>query len=121
LRFAVLFRPPLDFRFDGTFAPFARASDNPIAIACSRLFTLPPLPPGPLRSVPFFLFFIALSTRLLAAAPYFRVLFFLVAIGDVPRSQWLAVHRIRTYAARQKQGLRHRSPFVWFCLLSCRR
>jgi hypothetical protein len=29
----------LDF-FRGTFAPFSRASDRPIAMACSRLFTL---------------------------------------------------------------------------------
>ena len=33
-------RPP--FLGRGTFAPFFRASDNPMAIACSRLFTLPP-------------------------------------------------------------------------------
>ena len=30
-----------DFRA-GTFAPFSRASDNPIAIACLRLVTRPP-------------------------------------------------------------------------------
>ena len=84
---AAFFRPPLVFRFDGafgTFAPFARASDNPIAIACFLLVTLPPFPPRPLRNVPFFRFFIALSTRLLAALPYFRVLFFRVAMRDDP-------------------------------------
>ena len=59
--------------FLGTFAPFFRASDNPIAIACLRLFTVPPLPPGPLFSVPFFLRRIALPTLLLAARPYFRL------------------------------------------------
>ena len=32
---------------DGTFAPFLRASERPIAIACLRLLTLPPLPPLP--------------------------------------------------------------------------
>jgi len=53
----------------GTFAPLARASDRPIAIACLRLFTFPPFPPGPLRSVPFFRRRIALSTRFDAAAP----------------------------------------------------
>lgn len=47
-----------------------------MAIACSRLFTFPPFPPRPLRSVPFLRRFIALSTRLPAAFPYFRVLFF---------------------------------------------
>jgi hypothetical protein len=82
---ADFFRPPLDFRFDGTFAPFARASDNPIAIACFLLVTLPPLPPRPLRNVPFLRFFIARSTRLLAALPYFRVLFFRVAMSEDPR------------------------------------
>src|SRR4029077_13372040 len=58
--------------FRGTFLPFFRASESPIAMACLRLFTLPPLPPFPLRSVPFFLRRSALSTRLLAALPYLR-------------------------------------------------
>jgi hypothetical protein len=53
----------------GTLAPFSRASDSPIAMACSRLFTFPPRPPGPLRKVPRFLLRMALSTRLLAALP----------------------------------------------------
>src|SRR6266852_2057089 len=56
----------------GTFTPFLRASERPIAIACSRLFTLPPLPPLPERSVPLFFRCIALLTLLLAAWPYFR-------------------------------------------------
>jgi hypothetical protein len=55
----------LDF-FRGTFAPFFRASESPIAIACLRLFTLPPLPPLPERSVPLFFRRIALATLLLA-------------------------------------------------------
>jgi len=59
--------PPEDFR--GTFAPFLRASDNPMAIACLRLVTFFPLRPD--LSVPFFLRFIALSTRFEAALPYF--------------------------------------------------
>jgi hypothetical protein len=66
----------LDFFFGGTFAPFSRASDNPIAIACLRLLTLPPLPPFPERSVPLFLRRMALSTLLLAALPYLRPLDF---------------------------------------------
>src|SRR5215472_14810175 len=70
-------RPPQLFFF-GTFAPFLRASDNPIAIACLRLFTLPPFPPLPDFNVPFFLRSIALFTRLPAAFPYLRSLpFFL--------------------------------------------
>src|SRR4051812_47364555 len=59
--FFALFLPPF---FRGTFAPFARASESPIAIACLRLFTLPPFPPGPLFRVPFFRFFIARLTLL---------------------------------------------------------
>lgn len=38
----------------GTLAPFFRASDSPIAIACFRLFTRPPFPPRPDFSVPRF-------------------------------------------------------------------
>ena len=50
LRPLVFLRPPLDFRFDGTFAPFFRASESPIAIACFLLVTLPPVPPRPRRN-----------------------------------------------------------------------
>src|SRR6185312_13199861 len=56
----------------GTFAPFFRASDNPIAMACFRLLTLPPCPDFPRRSVPRFRRRMALSTRLLAPLLYFR-------------------------------------------------
>jgi hypothetical protein len=58
-------------RFRGTFAPFLRASDRPIAIACLRLFTFRPLRPE--RSVPFFLRRIALPTRFEADLPYLRL------------------------------------------------
>lgn len=69
LLFLAPFRlPPF---FDGTFAPFLRASDNPMAIACSRLLTLPPLPDLPLLRVPFLRRRIALSTLLLAPLLYF--------------------------------------------------
>ena len=61
----------LDF-FVGTLAPFLRASDSPMAMACFRLLTLPPLPPLPERSVPRFLRRIALFTVLPAALPYLR-------------------------------------------------
>src|SRR2546430_16227747 len=61
----------LDF-FVGTFAPFLRASDRPMAMACFRLLTLPPLPPLPERSVPRFLRRMALATVLPAALPYLR-------------------------------------------------
>jgi hypothetical protein len=59
-----------DFR-DGTFAPFSRASLNPIAIACLRLFTVPP---DPLFSVPFFFRCIADLTFFDADFPYFAML-----------------------------------------------
>ena len=57
------------FRFAGTLAPFFLASESPIAMACFRLVTLPPFPPLPERSVPFFLRRMALSTRFEAAVP----------------------------------------------------
>jgi len=64
----------------GTFAPFSRASESPIAMACLRLFTVPPLPPLPDLSVPFFFRCIALLTDLLAASPYFLLDLFLPAM-----------------------------------------
>jgi len=67
---------PVDFfapRLRGTFAPLARASESPIAIACLRLFTFRPLP---LFSVPFLRRRIALPTLFDADFPYFRPLFF---------------------------------------------
>ncbi len=57
-------------RLPGTLAPFFRASDKPIAIACLRLVTFLPLPDS---SVPFLRRRIALATRLDAASPYFRL------------------------------------------------
>jgi hypothetical protein len=62
--------------FLGTLAPFSRASDSPIAIACLRLLTVPPFPPLPDLSAPFFLLCMALFTDLPAALPYFRPLDF---------------------------------------------
>jgi hypothetical protein len=84
-RFAVLrFRP---VRFDGTFAPFSRASDRPIAIACLRLVTRPPWPAFPRLSVPLFRRRIALSTDLPAPRPYLRPLDFFAAMSP-PRSSF---------------------------------
>jgi hypothetical protein len=77
--------------FCGTLAPFFRASESPIAMACLRLFTFPPLPPLPERSVPFFLRRIALATvfpaDLLYLLPldFFRELdFFFAAMHSLP-------------------------------------
>jgi hypothetical protein len=66
--------------FGGTFAPFFRASERPMAIACFRLVTLPPLPPLPDRSVPRFSRAIAFSTLFPAAFPYFAMLVLLKRI-----------------------------------------
>jgi hypothetical protein len=59
-----------------------------MAIACSRLFTLPPRPDFPLRRVPFLRRRIALLTLLLAPLLYFRRLvfreeLFFVAMADL--------------------------------------
>jgi hypothetical protein len=53
-----------------------------MAMACLRLFTFPPLPAFPERSVPFFLRRIALSTFFFALSPYLRAeaLFFFAGI-----------------------------------------
>jgi hypothetical protein len=64
--------------FRGTLAPFFRASESPIAIACFRLFTVPPFPPFPDLRVPFFFRRMALSTALPAAFPYLLPDFFFV-------------------------------------------
>jgi hypothetical protein len=58
-----------DFFLAGTFAPSARASDSPIAMACLLLFTLAPLRPD--FSFPFLKAFISRSTDFEAAEPYF--------------------------------------------------
>jgi hypothetical protein len=68
------FEIPLDFFFGGTFAPFFRASESPIAMACLRLFTVPPFPPGPDFNWPRFSLCIAFSTLLLADLLYLRPL-----------------------------------------------
>lgn len=60
--------------FLGTLAPFLRASERPIAIACFRIVTLPPFPPLPERRVPRFSRRMALATDVLAALPYLRPL-----------------------------------------------
>ena len=74
---AGLDRPPRDDDFFlGTLAPFFRASESPIAIACLRLFTDPPWPDLPRLRVPFFRRCIALFTDRLALLLYFRPLFF---------------------------------------------
>jgi hypothetical protein len=94
LRFfaVVRLRPPVFFALDrfapvrllGTLAPFSRASESPMAIACLRLLTAPPLPPLPRFSVPLLRRRIVLSTLLPAAFPYLRPPLFFVAIPCTP-------------------------------------
>lgn len=79
------------FRFlRGTFFPFFRASDRPIAIACFRLVTFLPL--RPLLSVPFLRFFITRSTSFEALLEYLRAILFLLDLN--------ACGRDKTFAAR---------------------
>jgi hypothetical protein len=61
--------------FLGTFAPFSLASESPIAIACFRLLTFPPLP---LFNVPFFLRRIADLTVSCDFFEYFAIGFFIL-------------------------------------------
>jgi hypothetical protein len=61
-----------DARFFGTFLPFLRAFDRPMAMACFRFFTLPPLPPRPLLAVPRLYLCISLLTSLPALLEYLR-------------------------------------------------
>lgn len=59
--------------FRGTLAPFFRASERPMAMACFRLLTLPPFPLFPDLSVPVFFRCIALFTDFPAARPYLAI------------------------------------------------
>jgi hypothetical protein len=68
-----------DFFLFGTFLPFFRALERPIAIACLRLFTLPPLPPRPLLALPFLYRCISLLTSVPALFEY-RLFFVFRAI-----------------------------------------
>jgi hypothetical protein len=61
----------LRFGFGGTFAPFFRASDSPMATACLRLVTFLPL--LPLLSVPRLRRCMADSTDLCAFFPYLAI------------------------------------------------
>jgi hypothetical protein len=65
-------------RFFGTLAPFFRASESPIAIACFLLLTF--RPEVPLLSVPALRFFMARLTLSAASLEYFRFFaFFAIA------------------------------------------
>jgi hypothetical protein len=63
----------------GTCAPFLRASLNPMAIACLRLFTFPP---EPLSRVPFFRRRMADSTLFDADLLYLAIGYFSEMLND---------------------------------------
>lgn len=90
----------VDF-FLGTFAPLFLASDKPIAMACLRLVTRPPLPPLPDRSVPAFSLRIARSTLLPAAFPYLGI-FFLRDNKTLPASD--AGQKLDCFSRRKAMG-----------------
>ena len=68
----------------GTLSPSARASEMPIAMACSRLLTGPPFPPGPLFSSPSLNSCITRPTFFDAFLPNFLPPDFLAAVFLVP-------------------------------------
>jgi hypothetical protein len=72
--------PQLAF-FVGTFLPFLRASESPIAIACLRLLTVPPFPPLPLFNWPRLNLCISRSTSSEALREYFLAMTILQIIG----------------------------------------
>lgn len=76
--------------FRGTLAPFLRASESPIAIACFRLFTVPPFPPRPDLRVPLFFRRIALATVFRGALPYLVLPddFFFAAMEDLLKKRF---------------------------------
>jgi hypothetical protein len=83
-------------RGGGTFAPFSRASESPIAIACLRLFTAPPCPAFPRFSVPRLRRRIALSTLFPAAREYRRPVDFRPLFRpDFPPDLLVAIGRLR--------------------------
>src|SRR5947199_10474840 len=71
--FVAIFPPFRNYFFFGTFAPFLRAFDNPMAIACLRLLIL---------CLPDFLWRISVRTSELAFLLYLRLDFFLAGISS---------------------------------------
>ena len=75
-----------------------------MAMACLRLFTRPPLPPFPLRSLPCFRLRIALSTSWLALRLYFRRPF-RRAMSDPPLSSKSLAHwKVQSTCRRKKNA-----------------
>ena len=86
LAMALSYRPWEEARFaedffgGGTLPPAARASDNPMAMACLRLVTF--VPDFPLFSVPAFISFMTLSIFSVAFLPYRPAMSFSFAWKD---------------------------------------
>jgi hypothetical protein len=68
------------FFLAGTFAPFFRASDRPIAIACFWLVTFLPEPE---RKVPFLRRFMALFTMSCDFFEYFAIILFSIKVQKI--------------------------------------
>lgn len=81
----------------GTFFPFLRASERPMAIACLRLLTFFPL--RPLRSVPFFRLRIARSTSLDALREYRRAMEHLLDCALAPLCQQIVSNASHAFAS----------------------
>src|ERR1700680_2479391 len=91
-RFAGKNRRYQDAFLRGTFLPSLRAFERPMAMACFRLFTLPPLPPGPLFAVPRLKRCISFFTSTPALGAYLRF----AVLAMIRFSRWL---RLRLLAA----------------------
>ena len=106
MRPTVLYR---ELRFRGTFFPLRRASDRPIAIACLRLFTLPPRPPLPLLSVPRLRRCIARLTSLEAEREYLRAMSYLnAALALMKKTNEIGtLFRIAAPLCRKRRSSRH--------------
>ena len=97
-------------RFFGTLAPFLRASERPIAIACFLLLTF--LPDLPLLSVPALRFFMARPTFFAAPLEYFLFFAFLATwsfeVSEAIKSELSVrpkVHFLRRGTSAASSGL----------------
>src|SRR4051812_1358134 len=99
---AFFLRRPVAFL--GTFLPSLRASDKPMAMACLRLLTFPPLPPGPLFNLPCLNARISRSTSLPALFEYLRAMIALLLTGYLdspkPTQGWLRHSRQKSLLDR---------------------
>ena len=102
-------KAPYDFdlRRFGTFRPFLRASERPIAIACLRLVTFFPL--RPLRSVPRLRLRIARATSLEALREYRRAILCFLGVSGASRRGQRRRARLRRAAPTRSTARGHGS------------